>query len=161
MSVTGQVFFTGPYKGAPFGLSIVVPAAAGPFNLGTVVVRAAVNVDPHTAQITVASDPLPTILQGIPLRIKRVNVTIDRPGFMFNPTNCEPLDGRRGRSRALRERRAAVSSHFQAANCATLPFKPSFKVSTQANTSKKQGASLDREGRLPARGRRRTFAASR
>ena len=91
----GQVFLTGPYKGAPFGLSIVVPAVAGPFNLGNVVVRAAIHVDPHTAQITVVSDPLPTILQGIPLQVRKVNVTIDRPGFMFNPTNCEPLSGGR------------------------------------------------------------------
>ena len=85
------MFFTGPYKGAPFGLSIVVPAVAGPFNLGNVVVRAAVNVDPHTAQITVVSDPLPTILQGIPLHVRTVNVTIDRQGFIFNPTSCDPL----------------------------------------------------------------------
>ncbi len=91
VSITGEVFLTGPYKGAPFGLSIVVPAVAGPFNLGTVVVRAAVNIDPHTAQITVTSDPLPSILQGIPLRIRSVNVTIDRSGFTFNPTDCEPL----------------------------------------------------------------------
>src|ERR1700686_3697495 len=79
VGVTGQVFLTGGYKGAPFGLSIVVPAAAGPFNLGNVVVRSAISVDPHTAQITVASDPFPTILQGIPLRIRGVNVAIDRP----------------------------------------------------------------------------------
>ncbi len=91
VNVAGQVFLTGPYKGAPFGLSIVVPAVAGPFNLGTVVVRAAVSVDPHTARITVAADPLPTILQGVPLLVKKVNVSIDRPGFMFNPTSCDPL----------------------------------------------------------------------
>jgi hypothetical protein len=142
VSAGGQVFLTGPYKGAPFGLSIVVPAAVGPFNLGTVVVRAAINVDPHTAQITVTSDPLPTILQGIPLRIKRVNVSIDRSGFMFNPTNCEPLSIG-GTLSSDQGASANVSGHFQAANCAALPFKPSFTVSTQANTSKKNGASLD------------------
>jgi hypothetical protein len=138
----GQVFLTGPYKGAPFGLSIVVPAVAGPFNLGTVVVRAAIHVDPHTAQITVASDPLPRILDGVPLQIKTVNVTIDRQGFIFNPTNCEALSVA-GTLTSTQGTSANVSSHFQAVNCATLPFKPSFKVSTQANTSKKQGASLD------------------
>jgi hypothetical protein len=142
VSVGGQVFLTGPYKGAPFGLSIVVPAAVGPFNLGTVVVRAAINVDPHTAQITVTSDPLPTILQGIPLLVKKVNVTIDRPGFMFNPTDCEPLSIGATLSSA-QGASANVSGHFQAANCASLPFKPVFTVSTQANTSKKNGASLD------------------
>jgi hypothetical protein len=138
----GQVYLTGPYKGAPFGLSIVVPAVAGPFNLGNVVVRAAIHVDSRTARITVTSDPLPTILQGIPLLVKKVNVLIDRPGFMFNPTNCEPLtvDGSLTSSQGAQ---ANASSHFQAVNCAQLPFKPSFKVSTQARTGKKQGASLD------------------
>jgi hypothetical protein len=138
----GQVFLTGPYKGAPFGLSIVVPAVAGPFNLGNVVVRSAISVDPHTAQISIASDPLPSILQGIPLLVKKVNVTIDRPGFMFNPTNCAPLSVE-GTLTSAQGASSSVSSHFQAANCAALPFRPSFKVSTQAATSKKGGASLD------------------
>jgi hypothetical protein len=138
----GQVFLTGPYKGAPFGLSVVVPAVAGPFNLGTVVVRAAINVDPHTAQITVTSDPLPTILQGIPLDVRVVNVTIDRAGFTFNPTSCDPLTVT-GSVTSTQGATANVSSRFQAANCANLPFKPAFTVSTQAGTSKKQGASLD------------------
>jgi len=142
VSVAGQVFLTGPYKGAPFGLSVVVPAVAGPFNLGNVVVRAAIGVDPHTAQITVTSDPLPSILQGIPLQMKTVNVTIDRQGFMFNPTNCEALavDGTLSSAQGAS---ANVSSRFQAANCAALSFKPLFSVSTQAATSKKNGASLD------------------
>jgi hypothetical protein len=138
----GQVFLTGPYKGAPFGLSVVVPAVAGPFNLGNVVVRAAINVDPHTARITVSSDPLPTILQGIPLDVRTVNVNIDRPGFTFNPTSCEPLTVG-GTLTSTQGAQANVSSRFQAANCQGLPFKPSFTVSTQANTSKKNGASLD------------------
>jgi hypothetical protein len=136
-----QVFLTGPYKGAPFGLSVVVPAVAGPFNLGNVVVRAAIQVDPHTAQITVVSDPLPTILQGIPLNVRTVNVTIDRPGFMFNPTNCEPLSVG-GALTSTQGATANVSSRFQAANCANLPFHPVFTVSTQAKTSKHNGASL-------------------
>jgi uncharacterized repeat protein (TIGR01451 family) len=138
----GQVFLTGPYKGAPFGLSVVVPAVAGPFNLGNVVVRAAIHVDPHTAQITVTSDPLPTILQGIPLDVRTVNVTIDRPGFMFNPTSCDPLTVN-GTVTSTPGAAANVSSRFQAASCAGLAFKPVFTVSTQARTSKKNGASLD------------------
>ncbi len=138
----GQVFLTGPYKGAPFGLSIVVPAVAGPYNLGNVVVRAAIHVDLHTAQITVVSDPLPTILQGIPLQVRKVNVTIDRSGFIFNATNCEPF-AVTGSLTSTQGATANVSSHYQAANCASLPFKPVFTVSTQAKTSKKQGASLD------------------
>ena len=138
----GQVFLTGPYKGAPFGLSVVVPAVAGPFNLGNVIVRAAIYIDPHTAQPTIVSDPLPTILDGVPLQIQKINVSIDRPGFMFNPTNCEPL-AVTGTVTSIHGANAPVSSRFQAANCANLAFHPSFKVSTQANTSKKNGASLD------------------
>ena len=87
--VTGQVFLTGPYKARRLVL-IVVPAVAGPYNLGTVVVRAAVNVNPSTAALTVTSEPLPQILQGIPLLVRAVNVSIDREHFIFNPTNCNP-----------------------------------------------------------------------
>ncbi|HEV3070521.1 MAG TPA: hypothetical protein VGY76_03735 [Solirubrobacteraceae bacterium] len=142
VSVSGQVFLTGPYKGAPFGLSIVVPAVAGPFNLGNVVVRAAISVDPRTAQIIVTSDSLPTILQGIPLQVKGVRVSIDRQAFMFNPTDCEPLNVG-GTLTSTLGAQARVSSRFQAANCASLAFHPVFSVSTQARTSKKGGASLD------------------
>jgi hypothetical protein len=138
----GQVFLTGPYKGAPFGLSIVVPAIAGPFNLGTVVVRAAISVDPATTALTVTSDPLPTILQGIPLQVRSVNVTVDRPGFIFNPTDCEPL-ALSGTVTSTQGAQAQVSSHFQAANCAILPFHPVFSVSSLAKTSLANGAALD------------------
>jgi hypothetical protein len=142
VSVSGQVFVTGPYNGGPFGLSIVVPAVAGPFNLGTVVVRAAIHVDSTTGQITVVSDPLPSILQGVPLQLKMVGVSIDREGFMFNPTNCNPL-AVTGTLTSTQGASANVSSRFQAANCAALPFKPSFTVATQARGSKQSGASLD------------------
>ncbi len=145
----GQVFLTGPYKGAPFGLSVVVPAVAGPFNLGNIVVRAAISVDPHTAQITVVSDPLPSMVDGIPLQVKTVNVAIDRQNFMFNPTNCEPL-AVGGTLTSTQGATASVSSHFQAANCAALPFKPVFNVSTQAKSSKQNGASLTVKGTFPA-----------
>ena len=138
----GRVYLTGPYNGAPFGLSIVVPAVAGPFDLGNVVVRAAIHVDPHTAQITVLSDPLPQILDGISLDVRTVNVTVDRPGFLFNPTSCDPMNVT-GTISSTGGASSGVSSRFQAAGCAGLAFKPSFKVSTQAKTSKKGGASLD------------------
>jgi hypothetical protein len=138
----GQVFLTGPYKGAPFGLSIVVPAIAGPFNLGTVVVRASIAVDPRTAQLTVTSDPLPQILQGIPLDLRTVNVTVDRPGFTFNPTNCQPL-AVGGVAQSAQSTNVAVSSPFQATNCANLAFRPKLTASTRGNgTLKRNGASL-------------------
>jgi hypothetical protein len=139
---SGSVYLTGGYEGAPFGLSIVVPAVAGPFDLGNIVVRAAIHVDPHTAALTVTSDPLPQLVDGVPLRVKTVNVTIDKPGFTFNPTNCDQLRvaGSLGSAQGAS---VNVSSPFAAGGCANLPFKPSFKVSTQAKTSKKGGAGLD------------------
>jgi hypothetical protein len=144
----GQVFLTETYKGAPFGLSIVVPAKAGPFTLsgttgtGNVVVRAAINVDPHTVALTVTSDPLPTALDGIPLQLKVVNITIDRPGFTLNPTNCAKT-AITGTLSSKESGGAHVSSSFQVTNCAGLGFKPSFKVSTAGKTSRVTGASLD------------------
>ncbi len=142
ISVQGKIYLTGPYNGGPFGEVVVIPAIAGPFNLGTVAVRGAIKIDPHTAQATVVSDPFPTILQGIPVQVRRVDVNLDRPGFTFNPTNCEPLSIPAVIT-STQGTQAHVSSHFQAANCAALPFTPTFKVSTKATTSKKNGASLD------------------
>jgi hypothetical protein len=144
----GKVYLTGPYKGAPFGLSIVVPTSAGPFTLvgnggpGKEVVRAAINVDPHTSQITVTSDSLPTMLEGVPLDVKTVNVTVNRSGFMVNPTHCSPL-AVAGTITSTSETKAQVSTPFEATNCAVLPFHPSFSASTAGKTSKADGASLD------------------
>ncbi len=140
--VGGKAYLTGPYKGAPYGVAVIVPALAGPFDLGTVVIRQALHIDPNDAHVTDVSDPFPTILQGIPLRIKGVNVTLDRPNFTFNPTSCEPK-AINATVTSILGAHAAVSSHFQAAGCASLPFKPQFTVSTQGKTSKAAGASLD------------------
>jgi hypothetical protein len=139
--ITGQVYLTTGYRGAPFGLSIVVPAVAGPFNLGNVVVRAAVSVDPHTAQIVVTSDPFPQMIDGIPLRIQTVNVTVNREGFTFNATDCA-TQRVTGSVVSAQGASVGVSSPYNASGCATLPFKPTFTVSTQAKSSKKLGASL-------------------
>jgi hypothetical protein len=149
LAITGRVYLTGPYRGAPFGLSIVVPAVAGPFDLGNVVVRAAVSVDPRTAQITVTSDPFPQMIDGIPLRIQTVTVLVNREGFTFNPTNCEPLQVT-GSVVSAQGASVGVSSPFTASGCKSLPFKPSFTVSTQAKTSKKLGASLVVKTSYPA-----------
>jgi hypothetical protein len=148
----GRVYITGPYKGAPFGLSIVNPAKAGPYDLekntpcDCVVVRAKIEVDPITAALTVTTDnsgpySIPTILAGIPLQIKHVNVTITRPGFTFNPTNCNPM-AITGQAQSTEGASQNVSVPFQVTNCATLAFKPSFKVSTSGKTSRRLGASL-------------------
>jgi hypothetical protein len=144
----GKVYLTGPYNNGPFGLSIVVPTVAGPFTLtgnggrGREIVRASIRVNPNTAQITVLSDPFPTILEGIPLDIRTVNVTVNRSGFMFNPTNCS-ASSVGGTVVSTQGAQVAVSSPFQAANCASLSFKPGFSASTAGKASKAGGASLD------------------
>ncbi len=139
---TNPVYLTGPYRGAPFGLSIVTHALAGPFDLGNVIVRAAIEIDPHTAQITVVSDALPRILEGVPLDLRTVNVEVDRPGFVFNPTSCEPM-GVGADIMSQEDSAVAVASSYQASNCAALAFKPSFLALTQGKTSKAAGAALD------------------
>jgi hypothetical protein len=139
--LAGEVYLTGPYEGAPFGLSIVVPAAAGPLDLGTIAVGARIEVDPSTAALTVISDPLPQSLDGIPLQIKTLNLDIDRAGFIFNPTDCDPL-AIEGTLESSEAATALVSSRFQAANCATLPFKPKLSARTHAHAGKAGGVHL-------------------
>jgi hypothetical protein len=143
----GKVYITGPYAGAPYGLSIVNPAKAGPFDLGNVVVRAKIEVNPEDAAITITSDTsgpyrIPQMIDGIPLEIKHVNVTVNRPEFTFNPTNCTPMQI----GGALTSSQGAISAlhvPFQVTNCAVLGFKPIFSVSTAGRTSRAKGASLN------------------
>jgi hypothetical protein len=119
----GRVYLTGPYGGAPLGLSIVVPAIAGPFDLGTVVVRAAVQVDRTTTRLRVISDPLPSIIKGIPLRIRTVEVNLDRDGFMLTGTSCRPSSVT-ARITSTAGATSDVSSRYQLADCARLGFNP-------------------------------------
>jgi uncharacterized repeat protein (TIGR01451 family) len=137
----GKIFITTGYKGGAYGLSIVNPAKAGPFDLGSVVVRASINVDVHTAALTIKSDPLPTIIQGIPLQIQHVNVTIDREKFTFNPTNCNKT-AINGTLSSTEGAAAQVSTSFQVTNCAKLAFRPKLVASTSGKTSRASGASL-------------------
>jgi hypothetical protein len=144
-SFTGPVYLTGPYGGAPYGLSIPVPAAAGPFDLGSgacdcVVTRVGIGVDPYTARV-IATGSLPTIVKGVPLRLKGLSVAVTRPNFLFNPTNCGPLTTDSTLTSTL-ETIQSVFSPFQATGCDALAFKPSFKVATAAKTTKRTGASL-------------------
>jgi len=141
VALGGDVYLTGPYKGAPFGLLALTDAKAGPFDLGLVPVRSTITVDPNTAAATITSDPLPQFVKGVPSQIKSLNVTVDRAGFGFNPTNCNPmsltgtLTGYEGASNA-------VSSPFQVTNCASLPFKPNLTVSVGKSFSKQNGVSF-------------------
>jgi hypothetical protein len=145
--IEGTVYLTGPHDGAPFGLSVVTPAVAGPFNLGLVVVRARIDVNPENSTLTVTTDEtgphaLPQIIFGVPLRLQRITVNIDKPNFMFNPTNCKAqqltaiVSGSQNAT-------ATVQSPFAVAGCKSLAFKPKFTVSTSGHTSRIKGASLD------------------
>jgi hypothetical protein len=132
---TGKVYLTGPYRGAPLGLAFVVPAVAGPFDLGVQVVRTALQVDPKTAQVTAVSDSIPQILKGIPLLVRDVRVDLDRPGFIRNPTNCETMAvaGQvTGGSGAVNN----LSRRFQVGNCANLGFKPHLKLELKGGTKR-------------------------
>jgi hypothetical protein len=139
---SGRVYLTGPYNGAPFGLSVVVPARGGPFDLGNVIVRAALQIDRQTSAVTVATGPLPLMLQGVSALARSVTVEINRPQFIFNPTSCEgktisaAMDGSTGG-------RSSASVRFQATDCAALAFKPRFSASTSGHTSRVDGASLE------------------
>jgi hypothetical protein len=145
ISAMGHEYLAGPYKGAPFDLVAITPALSGPFDLGVVVLRQGLYIDPHTGQATVKSDPIPTALDGVPLDIRSVVVHIDGVGannkFIFNPTSCAPL-AVTGSLISTSGTNAAISSPFQAAGCASLKFKPGFVVSTAGKASKAGGASL-------------------
>jgi hypothetical protein len=145
---TGSVYLTGPYGGAPFGLSIVVPAIAGPFNLGNVVSRGTINVEPYTARV-VATSNLPTIVKGVPLRLKGISVELNKQGFLQNPTNCGVLATETTLTSTLGATQS-MSIPFQVNNCSALAFKPSFGSATGARTSKANGASLETTLNVPA-----------
>ncbi|MGE5527103.1 MAG: hypothetical protein ACM3Q9_00380 [Methanosarcina sp.] len=126
-------YLAGPYRGAPYSLVAVVPAQAGPFDLGTVTVRSAIQVDTVTTQVSVDSDPLPQILQGIPIAYRDVRVEIDRADFMRNPTSCEPTEVA-STIVSARGANASPSTPFQAADCASLGFRPKLSLALSGQT---------------------------
>ncbi len=136
-----RAYLAGPYKGAPLSLAVVAPAVAGPFDLGSVVVRNALHVDPTTAQITAVSDPLPSILYGIPLQLRDVRVNLNRDHFTLNPTSCEAfqvtstITSTEGAS-------ANPSQRFQAAGCEKLGFKPRLSLKLRGGTTRSKHPGL-------------------
>jgi hypothetical protein len=131
------VFLAGPYKGAPYSLVVEVPAQAGPFDLGTVVNRAGLYIDLTTTRVTIKTDPLPQILEGVPVSYRDIRVHTDRKRFTLNPTSCNPM--------AVKSRVASASgavaepdSRFQAAGCERLKFHP--KLSLRLKGGTKRGA---------------------
>jgi hypothetical protein len=140
-SFHGKVYLTGPYQGAPYGLSIAVEAAGGPFDLGPVVARVKLEVDPHTAQVIATDSTIPSIVGGIPTRIRALTVSINRQGFERNPTNCGVLSTvttLTGSFGAV----ATLSTPFQVEGCSSLAFAPKFTAGTSAKASRSKGASL-------------------
>ena len=138
----GRVYITGPYGGAPFGLEIITPAKAGPFDLGNVIVRSKLLIDPNNASVTIVSDPLPTQLKGIPLQLKRELVTVDRPGFQFNPTSCNPTSIT-GVVSGAGGAQVPVGTPFQVGGCSALPFGPVLTASTAGQGSRPNGTNLN------------------
>ena len=132
---SGSAYLAGPYKGAPLSLAVVIPAVAGPFDLGNVVVRNAILVNPKTAQVSIKSDPLPTHVHNLPVDLRAVRVAVDRPGFMRAPTNCEEMridaviDGEEGGS-------VPISNRFQVGECGSLGFKPHVKLQLKGGTKR-------------------------
>lgn len=145
----GTVYFTGPYAGAPFGLLVSVPAEkVGPYDFGTIVTRATVNIDPYSARVIVGAT-LPTIVGGAPIRLKGLTVTVNRPNFTLNPTNCGVLATESLLTSTFGSTQL-VSSPFQASGCSALGFKPIFKARTNAKASRRNGASFEVSVGYPA-----------
>jgi hypothetical protein len=146
--VPGQLYLAGPYKGAPLSVVAITPAVAGPFDVGTVVVRVALDLNPKTAEVEVdgaASDPIPHILKGIPLKVRDLRVQADRPNFTLNPTSCDPAETKATLFGSYLDLLSpaddvpvALRDRYQAANCSRLGFKP--RLSLQLNGGTRRGA---------------------
>ncbi len=149
--VQGRAYLAGPYKGAPLSLAIITPAVAGPYDLGTVVVRSALEVDPFTAQITVKSDPIPTELKGIPLDVRSIAVKMNRSKFTLNPTNCEAMSVGGSVTSSLGQT-ATLSNRFQVGNCKKLGFRPKLKIGLKGGTKRNRYPALKAVLTYPKKG---------
>jgi hypothetical protein len=149
--VKGSVYLTGPYGSGPFGLSVTVPAVAGPFNLGVVTVRAAIDINSRTAQVTTVTSELPQIIDGIPLQMRVLSVTLNREQFVFNPTNCSPMSVN-ATVYSTQGAAASLAKAFTATGCKNLPFKPSLSMSTNAISTKADGSPVNIKISYPSTG---------
>jgi hypothetical protein len=145
---TGKVYLAGPYKGAPVSMVFATPAVAGPYDLGTVVVRAALNVDPETAEVHAVSDPIPYVFGGVKLDVQGIEVSIDRPSFTLNPTTCRStflvggniFGGGENPANAAAWFESRQGTPFQATSCRALKFKPKFYARIFGGKKKTQRA---------------------
>ena len=149
--VGGKIYLAGPYRGAPISLLVIIPAVAGPFDLGTVVNRVAADIDPETAQVKAVADPLPTILDGIPVDTRDLRVNLDRPNFTLAPTSCEPksvsatVTGTSGQS-------TTVSNRFQVGGCNKLKFGPKISLTLKGGTKRSDFPALKTVVTYPHKG---------
>ncbi len=141
--VPGKLYLAGPYKGAPLSMVAITPVLAGPYDLGVIAVRTKLEVDPTTAQAAAVSDPLPQIFKGIPVRIRDLRINVDREQTTLNPTSCDPtsvaslLTGTGGLlGTTADDTQASVANRFQAANCASLAFKPRLRLKMKGGTKR-------------------------
>jgi hypothetical protein len=147
--VGGKLYLAGPYKGAPVSSVVITPALAGPFDLGNVVVRAPLYLNHETAELTAKSDSIPTILKGIPLKLRAVDINVDRPGFIINPTDCTPMTASAsfgGGSGAS----ANASARFQVGGCEHLKFAPKLTISLKGGTRRNGNPALTATLNQPA-----------
>ncbi len=146
----GKVYLAGPYHGAPLSVVSITAAKVGPFDLGTVTIRFALNINPITAQVEISgasSDPIPHIIDGIVVHVRDIRAYISREKFILNPTSCNPMsisDTIAGVNpeNPANQATAGVSTPFQTADCSSLKFKPTFKAATSGKASRKNGTSL-------------------
>jgi uncharacterized repeat protein (TIGR01451 family) len=135
IAVQGHAYLAGPYKGAPLSLAVIVPAVAGPFDLGTVVDRVALNVGEYDARIHAVADPLPTIREGIPLDVRSIELRLGRPGFTLNPTSCE-AKAIEGSVSTQAGQSSGLQSRFQVGECGRLAFRPALKLAFTGQTGR-------------------------
>jgi hypothetical protein len=149
--VPGKLYLAGPFHGDPFSVVSVTSAVVGPFDLGTIVIRFALAIDPYTGQVRIdptGSEPIPTIIDGIVTHVRDIRVSIDRTNFVLNPTSCQPRPVSSTLTSDYRQT-SAISTPFQAVKCNELSFKTTFTASTRAKTSRVNGASLSVKLTMP------------